>query len=31
VGGYRWYLDPLAKARGVPTARLRGPMRASRR
>ena len=30
VGGYRWYLDPLAKARGVPTARLRGPMRASR-
>ncbi len=30
VGGYRWYLDPLAKARGVPTARLRGPARASR-
>jgi hypothetical protein len=29
VGGYRWYLDPLAKARGVPTARLRGPARAS--
>jgi hypothetical protein len=30
VGGYRWYLDPLARARGVPTARLRGPLRASR-
>ena len=30
AGGYRWYLDPLAKARGVPTARLRGPVRASR-
>ena len=30
VGGYRWYIDPLAKARGVPTARLRGPLRASR-
>jgi hypothetical protein len=30
AGGYRWYLDPLAKARGVPTARLRGPERASR-
>jgi len=30
VGGYRWYLDPLAKARGVPTARLRGEARASR-
>ena len=30
VGGYRWYLDPLAKARGVPTSRLRGPARASR-
>ena len=25
AGGYRWYLDPLAKARGVPTAQLRGP------
>lgn len=23
-GGYRWYVDPLAKARGVPTAELRG-------
>ena len=30
AGGYRWYLDPLAQARGVPTARLRGPARASR-
>jgi hypothetical protein len=30
VGGYRWYLDPLAKARGVPTDRLRGEARASR-
>jgi hypothetical protein len=30
TGGYRWYLDPLAQARGVPTARLRGPDRASR-
>ena len=26
AGGYRWYLDPLAKARGVPTARLRPPL-----
>jgi hypothetical protein len=30
AGGYRWYLDPLAKMRGVPTAQLRGPKRASR-
>jgi hypothetical protein len=30
AGGYRWYLDPLAKSRGAPTARLRGPARASR-
>ena len=30
IGGYHWYLDPLAKQRGVPTARLRGPARASR-
>jgi hypothetical protein len=30
VGGYRWYLDPLAKNRGVPTSKLRGPDRASR-
>jgi hypothetical protein len=27
-GDYCWYLDPLAKARGVPTADLRGPKRA---
>ncbi|SIO67223.1 hypothetical protein SAMN05444166_8285 [Singulisphaera sp. GP187] len=30
VGGYRWYLDPLAKRRGIPTAKLRGPARADR-
>jgi hypothetical protein len=30
AGGYRWYLDPLAKARAVPTAKLRGTARASR-
>jgi hypothetical protein len=29
IGGYRWYLDPLAKQRGTPTAKLRGPARAS--
>src|SRR5262249_40430140 len=29
-GGYRWYLDPVAKSRGVPPASLRGPARASR-
>jgi hypothetical protein len=29
TGGYRWYLDPLAKRRGVPTAKLRGPARAT--
>jgi hypothetical protein len=29
-GWYRWYLDPLAKKRGVPTAALRGPARATR-
>ncbi|HVP73826.1 MAG TPA: hypothetical protein VMS30_08810 [Phycisphaerales bacterium] len=27
-GSYRWYIDPLAKSRGVPTADLRGPARA---
>lgn len=30
VGGYRWYVDPLAKRRGVPTSKLRGEARASR-
>ena len=29
TGGYRWYLDPLAKKRKVPTAKLRGEKRAS--
>jgi len=24
---YRWYLDPLAKKRGIPIAELRGPKR----
>ena len=28
AGNYRWYIDPLAKKRGVPTAELRGPKRA---
>ena len=28
AGGYRWYVDPLAKKRSVPTADLRGPARA---
>lgn len=28
MGGYRWYLDPLAKKRGIPTKDLRGPERA---
>jgi len=27
VGGYRWYVDPLAQARGVPSASLHGPAR----
>ena len=31
MGGYRWYLDPLAKKRGVPTKGLRGPARADKR
>ena len=30
AGGYRWYLDPLARRRGLPTSRLRGPDRVSR-
>jgi hypothetical protein len=29
-GDYRWYIDPLAKKRGIPTAELRGPKRASK-
>lgn len=29
-GGYRWYIDALAKGRAIPTARLRGPARADR-
>jgi hypothetical protein len=28
-GDYRWYVDPLAKKRKVPSAELRGPARAS--
>ncbi|MBI1914357.1 MAG: hypothetical protein HYS12_06410 [Planctomycetes bacterium] len=30
TGGYRWYIDPLAKRRRVPTSGLRGPARATR-
>jgi hypothetical protein len=29
AGGYRWYIDPLAKRRGVPTDTLRGAARAT--
>ncbi|MBI4661793.1 MAG: hypothetical protein HY735_23470 [Verrucomicrobia bacterium] len=29
AGGYRYYVDPLAKKRGVPTRELRGPARSS--
>jgi hypothetical protein len=29
AGWYRWYIDPLAKKRGVPAAKLRGPQRAT--
>jgi hypothetical protein len=29
TGGYRWYLDPLAKHRDTPTIDLRGPARAT--
>jgi hypothetical protein len=29
TGGYRWYVDPLAKTRGVSTSSLRGPARAT--
>ena len=28
LGGYRWYVDPLAKKRGIASAQLRGPRRA---
>jgi hypothetical protein len=28
LGCYRWYVDPLAKKRGIPTKALRGPARA---
>jgi hypothetical protein len=31
LGCYRWYVDPLAKKRGVPTKDLRGPARADKR
>ena len=31
LGGYRWYVDPLAKKRGVPAKDLRGPLRADAR
>jgi hypothetical protein len=27
LGNYRWYIDPLAKQRGIPTKDLRGPAR----
>ncbi len=30
AGDYRWYIDPLAKKRGVPITVMRGPNRASR-
>lgn len=30
LGGYRWYIDPLAKERAVPTENLRGAARADR-
>lgn len=29
ASGYRWLIDPLAKKRGIPSAKLRGPARAS--
>jgi len=31
LGGYRWYADPLARKRGVPTKDLHGSARADRR
>jgi hypothetical protein len=30
LGGYHWYIDPLAKKRGIPTKDLRGPARADK-
>ncbi len=30
LGCYRWYIDPLARSRGIPTTALRGPARADR-
>ena len=30
AGDYRWYIDPLAKKRGVPSSELRGPRLANR-
>ena len=30
LGGFRWYLDPLAKQRGVASKELRGPLRADK-
>ena len=29
AGGYRWYIDPLAKRRGIPSDKLQGPARAT--
>ncbi len=29
AGDYHWYIDPLARKRGIPSANLRGPARAS--
>ena len=31
AGDYRWYVDPLAKKRGIPSKQLRGPARATDR
>jgi hypothetical protein len=31
AGEYRWYLDPLAKKRGIPSFELTGPKRADRK
>ncbi len=30
AGDYRWYIDPLARKRGVPSSEMRGPRRADR-